>query len=91
MAAGVPVLVSDRAGSGELVRRFGGGQLFDPGDPLALAATLTRMLAAPPAATDRHADLRAFLSPERHAARILQLAEDRFGLDLRERQPPVSG
>uniref|UniRef100_UPI001575B74B glycosyltransferase n=1 Tax=Sphingomonas bacterium TaxID=1895847 RepID=UPI001575B74B len=83
MAAGVPVLVSIRAGSAELVRRFGGGATFDPGQPGDLAAKLTAMLAAPPAPTGMREQLRAFLSPERHAARIMALAQSHFGLDLR--------
>ena len=90
MAAGVPVLVSARAGSAELVRRFGGGQVFNPGRPGELAATLAAMLAAPPAPTRLRDDLRTFLSPERHAACILQLAESRFGLNLREVSRPVA-
>jgi glycosyltransferase involved in cell wall biosynthesis len=83
MAAGVPVLVSARAGAGELVRRFGGGQLFDPGQPDLFAARLDHMLGSPPAPTRRREELRQFLSPERHAARLFQLAESHFGLDLR--------
>lgn len=83
MAAGVPVLVSSRAGSADLVRRFGGGATFDPGLPGDLAAKLAALLAAPPDPTARRADLRAFLSPERHAARVMALAQSRFGLDLR--------
>lgn len=83
MAAGVPVLVSSRAGSAELVRRFGGGQVFDPGQPGALAEKLIQMGEAAPAPTRRREALRTFLSPERHAARIMQLAESHFGLDLR--------
>ena len=83
MAAGVPVLVSARAGAAELVRRFGGGQVFDPGRPDALPMQLAQMLAAPDAPTQRREALRAFLSPERHAARIMQLAASHFGLDLR--------
>jgi len=83
MAAGVPVLVSSRAGSAELIRRFGGGRTFDPGVLGDLAATLTAMLSQPPAPTRMHDALRTFLSPERHAARVIQLAQSHFGLDLR--------
>ncbi|MEG3092732.1 glycosyltransferase [Sphingomonas sp. PB1R3] len=90
MAAGVPVLVSQRAGSAELIRRFGGGQTFDPGRPGDLAAKLTGMLGTPPVPTRQHDALRAFLSPERHAARIMQLAESQFGLDLRDTARRVS-
>lgn len=82
MAAGVPVLVSCRAGSAELVRRFGGGATFDPGVPGDLADTLQALLAAPPWPTSMHEALRTFLSPKRHAARLLALAESQFGLDL---------
>lgn len=83
MAAGVPVLVSARAGSSELVRRFGGGATFDPGQPGDLAAKLIAIRALPPAPTSMRGELRTFLSPERHAARIMALAESRFGIDLR--------
>jgi glycosyltransferase involved in cell wall biosynthesis len=91
MAAGVPVLVSARAGSAELIRRFGGGQVFDPGQPNALAARLAQMLDAPPAPTRLHEALRTFVSPERHAARLLHLGEFHFGLDLRRTGRRVSG
>ena len=90
MAAGVPVLVSARAGSAELVRRFGGGATFDPGRPGDLAAKLEVMLAAPPAPTTLHDALRAFLSPDRHAARLMSLAEHCFGLYLRAVEPRIS-
>ena len=90
MAAGVPVLVSTRAGSAELVRRFGGGQVFDPGQPGGLAERLATMLAAPPAPTRLREPLLSFLSPERHAARLLLLAEIHFGLDVRRHGRHVS-
>ena len=82
MAAGVPVLVSARAGAAELVRRFGGGATFDPGRSGDLSATLAALLAAAPAPTTRRDELRTFLSPERHAARIMALAKSEFGIDL---------
>ncbi|RZL85976.1 MAG: glycosyltransferase [Sphingomonas sp.] len=83
MAAGVPVLVSARAGSAELVRRFGGGATFDPGQHGDLEAKLAMLLAEAPAPTVMRDQLRTLLSPERHAARIVALAERKFGLDLR--------
>ncbi|CAM3032720.1 MULTISPECIES: glycosyltransferase [Sphingomonas] len=89
MAAGVPVLVSSRAGSSELVGRFGGGHIFDPGQPGSLATMLAQMAAEPPSPTRQHAALRRFLSPERHAARILGLAESHFGLTMRDGDQPV--
>jgi glycosyltransferase involved in cell wall biosynthesis len=81
MAAGVPVLVSALAGSAELVRRFGGGATFDPGVPGDLE---TKLAAVRPSAItpERYDAMRAFLSPERHAARIMNLARSQFGLDL---------
>lgn len=85
MAAGVPVLVSDRAGSAELVRRFGGGATFDPGRNGDLGDKLAALLAANPAPKARLTELRRFLSPERHAERIIELAGIHFGLDLRDR------
>jgi glycosyltransferase involved in cell wall biosynthesis len=83
MVAGVPVLASTRAGSAELVRRFGGGATFDPGKPGDLSAKLTAMLALPPRSTMLRDKLLTFLSPQRHAARMIALAETQFGLDLR--------
>lgn len=83
MAAGVPVLVSARAGSAELIRRFGGGATFDPGRLDDLGEKLTAMLAEAPTRTSQRAALRAFLSPERHAARVMSLAQSAFGIDLR--------
>jgi glycosyltransferase involved in cell wall biosynthesis len=82
MAAGVPVLVSARAGSAELVRRFSGGAIFDPGRPGDLARKLEDLLAMAPAPKAQRAALRAFLSPERHAQRLMSLAQSAFGLDL---------
>lgn len=82
MAAGVPVLVSTRAGSAELVACFGGGATFDPGIKGDLAAKLAGLLARDPAPTRERAAMRVFLSPERHAARILDLAQRCFGIEL---------
>ena len=48
-----------------------------------MAASLRQMLGAPPSPTRQHGALRRFLSPERHAARIMGLAESHFGLSLR--------
>lgn len=90
MAAGVPVLVSSRAGSAELVRRFGGGATFDPGVPGDLAAKLSAMRTVQPKPTTMRDALRTFLSPERHAVRLLGLAESQFGLDLRATARRVS-
>jgi len=90
MAAGVPVLVSCRAGSAELVRRFGGGATFDPEVPGDLLAKLGMMRAAPAKAMPMRDRLRTFLSPERHVARLLGLAESQFGLDLRATDRRVS-
>lgn len=91
MVAGVPVLVSTRAGSAELVRRFGGGATFDPGRKGDLAAKLAAMLANAPAPTTRGDALREFLSPARHAARLIALAASQFGLDLRAHGRRVTG
>lgn len=87
MAAGVPVLVSALAGSAELVRRFGGGATFNPGgasDPGVAGDLQAKLAAVRPAAItpERYGAMRAFLSPERHAARIMNLARSHFGLDL---------
>ncbi len=83
MAAGVRVLVSERAGSAEMVRRFGGGSTFDPGVPGDLEAKLRLLLGGePPVAAARHAELRAFLSGGRHADRLVELAASRWNIDL---------
>lgn len=81
MALGRPVVVSARAGSAELVERFGGGIVFDPDAPGGLDAALRAAVAGgdPPAAV--RAAVRDFLSPERHGRRLLGLAADRWGLD----------
>lgn len=47
LACGSPVLAPERGGAGELVSRSGGGALFCPGDPLALAGAAVRLLARP--------------------------------------------
>jgi glycosyltransferase involved in cell wall biosynthesis len=83
MAAGVPVLVSDRAGSAELVERFGGGAIFDPGTPGDLTRAIAAILAYPPATPIAEwSAFQAALSAERHAARIVTLAAEYFGLAL---------
>lgn len=83
MAQGRPVVVSDRAGSAELVERFAGGATFTPDTPGGLDAALERTLARgdPPAAVATA--VRGFLSPERHGERVLALAAERWGLDVR--------
>jgi glycosyltransferase involved in cell wall biosynthesis len=91
MAAGVPVLVSGRAGSAELVQRFGGGAIFDPGIKGDLEGKLAALLAVPPAPTTMREKLQTFLSPERHAARIVALARSRFGLDLDASDRRITG
>lgn len=82
MAAGVPVLVSARAGSAELVRRFRGGAIFDPDRPDELRTLIAAVRQDRPIPGATRDELAAFLSPERHAARIMTLAESQFGLDL---------
>lgn len=84
MAAGVPVLVSRRAGSAELVRRFGGGDTFDPDMPGDLQAKLAALLSREPRALDGSSwrGFRKFLAPETHARRISALAAARWGLEL---------
>jgi glycosyltransferase involved in cell wall biosynthesis len=90
MAAGVPVLVSRRAGSAELVRRFGGGMIFDPAISGDLERKLVHMLQDNrPSRENMVQDWEGFaefLSADRHADRITELAARTWGLDLR----PVS-
>lgn len=89
MAVGVKVLVSARAGSAELVERFGGGAIFDPGAPGDLDRALAALLAETTPSLDR-AGLRRALSPRTHAERLISLAAERFGLDLLARPDAVS-
>lgn len=84
MAAGVKVLVSVRAGSSELVERFGGGATFDPGMPGDLARALVDLRAAPGPHIADWAGFQAELSAERHAATIIAQAAERFGIDLQD-------
>jgi glycosyltransferase involved in cell wall biosynthesis len=82
MAAGVPVLVSSRAGSAELVERFGGGAIFDPAIPGDLEAKLGELLRAGHMAVSDWSGFRAFLSARTHAGRISALAAQTWGIDL---------
>jgi len=89
MAAGVKVLVSIRAGSAELVQRFGGGATFDPGVPGDLARALLAMQAEPAPELDDWTEFQAVLSSQRHAASIVDLAAEKFGIDLQPSVKPV--
>jgi glycosyltransferase involved in cell wall biosynthesis len=85
LASGRPVLVSSRAGSADLVRRFGGGLVFDPDRPGHLAARLQELLHGPPtpAVMARVArDVRRALAPETHGRRLVSLVADLWGLDV---------
>jgi glycosyltransferase involved in cell wall biosynthesis len=84
MAAGVPVLVSVRAGSAELVERFGGGATFDPGIPGDLEAKLGDLLRTDARDLEVRdwAGFREFLSARTHAGRIAALAAQTWGIDL---------
>ncbi|MCC2976610.1 glycosyltransferase family 4 protein [Sphingomonas sp. PL-96] len=86
MAAGVAVLVSSRAGSAELVDRFGGGLVFDPGVPGDLERKLDIVLNPRPgeclAPVRDWAGFREALSARRHAQRLIELAASTWGLDL---------
>jgi glycosyltransferase involved in cell wall biosynthesis len=87
MAAGVKVLVSTRAGSAELVERFGGGAIFDPALPGDLDRKLEALLLVPSSGVRDFTGFRDALSPERHAERIIALADTHFGIAL----PRASG
>lgn len=85
LASGRPVLVSRRAGSAELVRRFGGGEVFDPDHPGELAERLERLLQRPPSAAvmARVAlDVRRVLAPEVHGRRLAGLVAELWGIDV---------
>ncbi|WP_242098525.1 glycosyltransferase family 4 protein [Sphingomonas sp. CROZ-RG-20F-R02-07] len=89
MAAGVPVVVSMRAGSAELVQRFGGGATFDPAVPGDLdRALLEALTAGEPVAADRWPRFARYLSAERHADRIVALAAQTWAIDLRPAHAP---
>jgi glycosyltransferase involved in cell wall biosynthesis len=47
LLCGTPVVVADDCGSGEVVARVGGGLSVEPGDPVALARALAKILAEP--------------------------------------------
>ncbi|MDB5701918.1 MAG: glycosyltransferase [Sphingomonadales bacterium] len=87
MQAGVPVLVSCRAGSAELVERFGGGMIFDPSISGDLERKLAQMLEndmpSRELAVHDWAAFAEFLSADRHASRIVELAAETWSLDLR--------
>jgi glycosyltransferase involved in cell wall biosynthesis len=87
MTAGIPVLVSRRAGSAELVRRFGGGMIFDPAISGDLELKLVHMLEGGTPSRENMvqdwAGFAEFLSADRHADRITELAARTWGLDLR--------
>lgn len=84
MALGRPVVVSRRAGSAELVERFGGGVLFDPDTPQGLDAALERAVAEGDPPVETGAAVRDFLSSERHGRRLMGLAAERWGLDVKQ-------
>lgn len=98
LALARPVVVSDRAGSASLVRRFGGGEVFDPGAPGALEKALQAVLrrGRDALAMDRVAQaVRRFLAPSVHGRQILDLARELWDLDLlasgpEAEQPPSS-
>lgn len=88
MAAGVPVLVSGRAGSAELVERFGGGAIFDPAVPGDLEAKLRRIAAeGRPIESERWAAFARHLSAARHAERVVVLGREHWGIDLNPPSP----
>jgi glycosyltransferase involved in cell wall biosynthesis len=85
LALARPALVSRRAGSAELVERFGGGETFDPGEPGELLHALDRLLKQAPdaAAMAAVADkVREALSPDLHAQRLIDLAKARWDVDV---------
>ena len=83
MASGRPVVVSRRAGSAELVERFGGGVLFDPDTPGGLDAALEQAVAGGDPQPAIAAAVRDFLSPERHGRRLMGLAAEHWDLDVK--------
>ncbi len=87
-----PVLVSRRAGSADLVRRFGGGEVFDPDDPGALGTALERLLQQPPtpAVMGRVArEVRRALSPQTHGRQLTSLVADLWNIDVMASSRPI--
>ena len=86
MAQGRPVLVSSRAGAAELVGRFGGGAIFDPGQPGALGEALESLLqnqaATPHAQLTTARAVQSFLDPGLHGRRLIDIVAELWDLDV---------
>ena len=75
LAMGVPVVISRWAGAAEIVARYGGGEVYEPGEPRALEQALSNLLADEPRLARLSRDAkevpgRAGLSQEAYARRL---------------------
>ena len=90
LALGRPVLVSKCAGSAELVRRFGGGEIFDPAVQGDLSRRLEHLLLHPPKASSMALvaqEVRQELSPRTHARRLTDLIAGLWNIDVLPSDP----
>lgn len=84
LAMGVPVVVSRRAGAAEIVVRYGGGEVYEPGEPGALEQALSSLLAderrlARLSREAKDVPARAGLSQEAYARRLAACIEETAG------------
>jgi glycosyltransferase involved in cell wall biosynthesis len=75
LLCGTPVVVGRDSGCGEVVRAVGGGLLVEPGNHLALASALARMLADLPSWRDAARKAGSRLRPMVEAETVAALAE----------------
>lgn len=89
LSQSVPVLVSNRAGSSELVAKFGGGVIFDPASPASFDDAILRAIAD--RASLSHAARRAFVAARLDQAAYVEnyvaLIRDNFGIELLDAAP----
>jgi glycosyltransferase involved in cell wall biosynthesis len=84
LSQSVPVMVSERAGSSELITRFGGGVVFDPGSTASYDAAIRRVLVERSAlAQDATcAFAAAGLDEPAYVRKVVDLVRDGFGMEL---------
>jgi glycosyltransferase involved in cell wall biosynthesis len=84
LAMGVPVVISRRAGAAEIVARYGGGEVYEPGEPRALEQALSNLLAdarrlARLSSAAKDVPRRAGLSQGAYARRLAACIEETAG------------
>jgi glycosyltransferase involved in cell wall biosynthesis len=84
LSQSVPVLVSERAGSSELVTRFGGGVVFDPGSERSYDAAIRRVVRERTAlaADATRAFEAAGLDESAYVRKLVDLVRESFGMEL---------